>query len=94
MREEFEAVYESARAWSRARGYAGHDPFDALNSRLFQSTPLRRSRLARLVWHCLPPDSPELPSTPYATARTFWWSLQDAGCMLRDLPACETPGHA
>jgi hypothetical protein len=50
MREEFEEVYERARAWSRARGYAGHDPFDALNSRLFQATPLRRSRLARLAW--------------------------------------------
>ena len=42
----FESVYERANAWSRARGYAGHDPFDALNSRLFQSTPLNRSRLA------------------------------------------------
>src|SRR5919199_429647 len=50
MDEELEQVYERARAWSRARGYAGHDPFDALNSRLFQSTPLRRSRLARLAW--------------------------------------------
>jgi hypothetical protein len=46
----FESVYERARAWSSARGYAGHDPFDALNSRLFQSTPLKRSRLARLAW--------------------------------------------
>ena len=50
MREGFESVYEDARAWCRARGYAGHDPFDALNSRLFQSTPLSRSRLARLAW--------------------------------------------
>jgi hypothetical protein len=50
MREELLEVYERARAWSSARGYAGHDPFDALNSRLFQSTPLRRSRLARLAW--------------------------------------------
>jgi hypothetical protein len=50
MREELETIYESARAWSRARGYAGHDPFDALNSRVFQATPLRRSRLARLAW--------------------------------------------
>src|SRR3954447_8895374 len=50
MRDEFEEVYERARAWSRARGYAGHDPFDALNSRVFQSTPLKRSRLARLAW--------------------------------------------
>src|SRR5919107_2583112 len=50
MREEFEEVYERARAWARARDYAGRDPFDALNSRLFQSTPLSRSRLARLAW--------------------------------------------
>jgi hypothetical protein len=50
MREEFEPVYEKLRAWCRACGYAGHDPFDALNSRIFQSTPLRRSRLARLAW--------------------------------------------
>jgi hypothetical protein len=50
MREEFEPVYESLRAWCRARGYAGHDPFDALNSKLFQATPLSRSRLARLAW--------------------------------------------
>ncbi|MFN2597480.1 MAG: hypothetical protein ABR563_09885 [Pyrinomonadaceae bacterium] len=45
-----EQVYDSLAAWCRARGYAGHDPFDALNSRIFQSTPLRRWRAARLVW--------------------------------------------
>ena len=50
MREELETVYQSLHAWCRARDYAGHDPFDALNSNLFQSTPLRRSRLARLFW--------------------------------------------
>jgi hypothetical protein len=58
MREELETVYESLHAWCRARGYAGHDPFDALNSRLFQSTPLRRSRLARLAWTQLFKRSP------------------------------------
>jgi hypothetical protein len=45
-----EQVFDSLAAWCRARDYAGHDPFDALNSRLFQSTPLARSRLARLAW--------------------------------------------
>jgi hypothetical protein len=50
MREELEQVYEKLRAWCRARDYAGHDPFDALNSQLFQSTPFNRSRLARLAW--------------------------------------------
>src|SRR5947209_15782149 len=58
MREEFESVYEAVRAWCRARDYAGHDPFDALNSRLFQSTPLRRLRLARLAWTQLLKRSP------------------------------------
>jgi hypothetical protein len=48
--ELLESVYARLNAWSRARGYAGHDPFDALNSRLFQATPLKRSRLARLAW--------------------------------------------
>ncbi|HZI19578.1 MAG TPA: hypothetical protein VEY09_13385 [Pyrinomonadaceae bacterium] len=50
MGEEFADVYLKLEAWCRARGYAGHDPFDALNSRLFRMTPLRRSRLARLAW--------------------------------------------
>jgi hypothetical protein len=35
---------------ARAHDYAGYDPFDGLNSRLFQGTPLRSSSLARLAW--------------------------------------------
>ncbi|HEX8284666.1 MAG TPA: hypothetical protein VF588_14975 [Pyrinomonadaceae bacterium] len=58
MREEFEQVYGRLRAWCRERGYAGHDPFDALNSRLFRATPLKRSRLARLAWTQLFKRSP------------------------------------
>ncbi|PYS92701.1 MAG: hypothetical protein DMF64_08480 [Acidobacteria bacterium] len=50
MRAELERVYQTLFAWCRARNFAGHDPFDALNSRLFQATPLRHSRLARLAW--------------------------------------------
>jgi hypothetical protein len=45
-----EQAYETLAAWCRARGWAGHDPFDGLNSRLFQATPLKNSRLARLAW--------------------------------------------
>lgn len=49
-----------------------------------------RERLARLAWHCLPPDSPEVPSTP------------SCGCsyvlvvrmLLGDLPAYEIPDRA
>ena len=47
---ELEQAYESLAAWCRARGWAGHDPFDGLNSRVFQATPLKNSRVARLVW--------------------------------------------
>ena len=47
---DLEIVYEKVAAWCRERGYSGHDPFDALNSRIFQATPLRSSRLARLAW--------------------------------------------
>jgi hypothetical protein len=36
--------------WCRAQGFAGYDPYDALNSRWFQATPLKHSRLARLAW--------------------------------------------
>src|SRR5437870_13163502 len=36
--------------WCRAQGFAGYDPYDALNSRWFQATPLKSSRWARLAW--------------------------------------------
>src|SRR2546428_12675741 len=36
--------------WCRDQGFAGYDPYDALNSRLFQATPFRHSRAARLAW--------------------------------------------
>lgn len=44
--------------WCRSRNFAGYDPFDALNSRVFQSTPLRHSRSARLLWTQLSKRSP------------------------------------
>jgi hypothetical protein len=44
--------------WCRQQGFAGYDPYDALNSRWFQATPLRRSRLARLTWTQLHKRSP------------------------------------
>ena len=36
--------------YCRAQGLAGYDPYDGLNSRLFQATPLKNSRAARLAW--------------------------------------------
>jgi hypothetical protein len=46
LEQAFDDLFE----WCRSRGFAGYDPFDALNSRLFQSTPLKHSRTARLIW--------------------------------------------
>ncbi|MDT4954122.1 MAG: hypothetical protein QOJ02_2260 [Acidobacteriota bacterium] len=50
MESELERAYRRLAAWCRERDFAGHDPFDALNSRLFQATPFKHSRVARLAW--------------------------------------------
>lgn len=44
--------------WCRSYEFAGHDPFDGLNSRLFQATPLRHVAVARLLWTQLFKRSP------------------------------------
>ncbi len=46
IHEAFADLFE----WCRQQNFAGHDPFDALNSKLFQATPLRHSRTVRLAW--------------------------------------------
>ena len=50
MAIDLEQVYERLFAYCKAENFAGYDPFDGLNSRLFQMTPLKYSRLARLAW--------------------------------------------
>lgn len=55
---ELERAYSSLARWCREHDYSGYDPFDGLNSRLFRSTPLSNSRLARLVWTQLFKRSP------------------------------------
>ena len=54
----FQAAYAELFFWCQEHDFAGHDPFDALNSRLFQSTPLAQSRNARLIWTQLVKRSP------------------------------------
>ena len=44
--------------WCREQNFSGHDPFDALNSRLFQTLPLSKTRFARLAWTQLLKRSP------------------------------------
>ena len=53
-----QTVYEQLLTWCREQDFAGHDPFDALNSRIFQATPLAHSRAARLLWTQLMKRSP------------------------------------
>lgn len=48
--EQIEIAFEKLKAWCRSQDYSGYDPFDGLNSHLFQLTPLKHSRLARLAW--------------------------------------------
>ncbi|MEO6392760.1 MAG: hypothetical protein ABIP75_13005 [Pyrinomonadaceae bacterium] len=58
MSVETQTAYAKLARWCRERNYAGDDPFDGLNSRLFGATPLARSRTARLAWTQLLKRSP------------------------------------
>jgi hypothetical protein len=55
---DFAQAYEQLFSWCRQHDFRGHDPFDALNSRLFQATPFASSRNARLLWTQLLKRSP------------------------------------
>jgi len=50
MNYSIQQAYAALFQWCSSRDFAGYDPFDALNSRLFQSTPFIHSRTARLIW--------------------------------------------
>jgi hypothetical protein len=47
MRDPLEPVYENLYKYCESRGFAGHDPFDGLNSPF---VVFRTQRLARLLW--------------------------------------------
>ena len=47
---DLKTAHQDLWQWCRAHDFAGCDPYDALNSRLFQATPLKHSRIARLAW--------------------------------------------
>src|SRR5689334_10941716 len=47
---DLKTVYRDLWQWCRAHGFAGYDPYDGLNSRLFQATPLQNSPVARFAW--------------------------------------------
>lgn len=47
---DLEKVYNKLFDWCELREFAGADPFDGLNSAIFQATPFKRFAIARLVW--------------------------------------------
>lgn len=57
-----DSTLDDARAdlfhWCIEHDFAGYDPFDALNSKLFQATPFKHFRTARLAWTQLCKRSP------------------------------------
>jgi hypothetical protein len=50
MEMSLDKIYEELFAWCEREEFSGFDPFDGLNSRIFQATPLKRIALARLAW--------------------------------------------
>ncbi|MDQ2921406.1 MAG: delta-aminolevulinic acid dehydratase [Acidobacteriota bacterium] len=58
MHNSIEQAFADLFQWCRERDFAGYDPFDALNSRILQATPLTHSRTARLIWTQLIKRSP------------------------------------
>ncbi len=47
---QLQKTYDALFAYCEAENFAGYDPFDGLNSRIFQASPLKYSRLARLAF--------------------------------------------
>lgn len=51
MLDKVQASFDQLRGYCERMEYKGYDPYDGLNSRLFQAVPfLRNNRLARLAW--------------------------------------------
>ncbi len=46
----FKHSFLSLKSYCESQDYAGWDPYDGLNSRVFQATPLKHWDLARLAW--------------------------------------------
>ena len=48
MRDIFES-FAALRSWCEAEQFKGWDPYDGLNSKIFQALPLKKSRFCRLA---------------------------------------------
>lgn len=50
MPMDFVQIYNELFVWCERENFAGYDPFDGLNSKIFQATPLKYFSLSRLAW--------------------------------------------
>jgi hypothetical protein len=47
---ELQIIYDKLFAYCEAENFAGYDPFDGLNSRIFQASPFKYFSFSRLAW--------------------------------------------
>jgi len=50
MNQLFKDSFQSLKTYCENQNFAGWDPYDGLNSKIFQSTPFKKWDLARLAW--------------------------------------------
>ncbi|NLV20343.1 MAG: delta-aminolevulinic acid dehydratase [Bacteroidetes bacterium] len=50
MQKSLKESLQSLKTYCESENFIGWDPYDGLNSKVFQATPLKISRLARLIW--------------------------------------------
>lgn len=59
MNTDFQQIYARLFKYCETENFAGFDPFDGLNSKIFQSTPLKNFAVSRLAWLQMVKRSPK-----------------------------------
>ncbi len=59
MSTNFKTIYQELFDYCESENFAGFDPFDGLNSKIFQATPLKVFTIPRLVWLQMVKRSPK-----------------------------------
>lgn len=59
MNTDFQNIYEQLFDYCEAENFAGFDPFDGLNSKIFQATPMKYFTVSRLAWLQMVKRSPK-----------------------------------
>jgi hypothetical protein len=59
MSVNFQEIYDQLYDHCESEDFAGFDPFDGLNSKIFQATPLKHFAVSRLIWLQMVKRSPK-----------------------------------